>query len=74
MNYPVIDLIATGSNIRRIIRNSGRSIAEVGRLLGIADMSTVYKWLRGDALPGIDNLLALSVLLVVSINDLLVAN
>ena len=25
-----------------------------GRMLGIADMSTMYKWLRGDALPGID--------------------
>jgi len=39
---------------------------------GIADRSTMYKWLRGDALPGIDNLLALSVLLNVSVNDIIV--
>ena len=41
-------------------------------MLGIADMSTMYKWLRGDSLPGIDNMLALSMLLGVSINDILV--
>ena len=72
MNYPVIDPIGTGSNIRLLIKNSGNTIAGVGRMLGIADMSTMYKWLRGDALPGIDNILALSVLLNVSINDILV--
>ena len=72
MDYPVIDPVGTGSNIRDLIRNSGNSIADVGRMLGIADMSTMYKWLRGDTLPGIDNLLALSILLKVSINDILV--
>ena len=72
MDYPVIDPVGTGSNIRDLIRNSGNSIADVGRMLGIADMSTMYKWLRGDSLPGIDNMLALSMLLGVSINDILV--
>ena len=57
MDYPVIDPVGTGSNIRNLIRNSGNSIADVGRMLGIADMSTMYKWLRGDSLPGIDNML-----------------
>lgn len=71
MDYPVIDPVATGSNIRTLIKTSGNTIAGVGRMLGIADMSTVYKWLRGDALPGIDNMLALSIILHVSINDML---
>lgn len=72
MNYPVIDPVSTGSNIRTLIRNSGHTISGVGRMLGLADMSTMYKWLRGDALPAIDNMLALSILLGVSINDILV--
>ena len=72
MNYPVIDPVKTGKNIKLLIKNSGNSIANIGKILGIADMSTVYKWLRGDALPGIDNLLALSVLLGIPINDILV--
>ena len=72
MNYPVIDPVKTGKNIKLLIKNSGNSITNIGKILGIADMSTVYKWLRGDALPGIDNLLALSVLLGIPINDILV--
>ena len=72
MDYPVIDPVQTGSNIRHLIKASGNTIAGVGRMLGIADMSTMYKWLRGDALPGIDNMLALSILLGVPINDILV--
>lgn len=72
MDYPVIDPVGTGTNIKLLIKNSGNTIVGVGRMLGIADMSTMYKWLRGDALPGIDNMLALSILLDVSINDILV--
>ena len=72
MDYPVIDLVRTGANIRRIIKESGRTVADTGHMLGIADKSTLYKWCRGDALPGIDNMLALSVLLGVTINDMLV--
>ena len=72
MDYPVIDPVGTGMNIKTLIVNSGNTVAGVGRMLGIADMSTMYKWLRGDALPGIDNMLALSILLDVSINDILV--
>ena len=72
MDYPVIDPVGTGTNIRILIRNSGNTIAGIGRMPGIADMSTMYKWLRGDALPGIDNMLALSILLNVPINDILV--
>ena len=72
MDYPVIDPVGTGMNIKTLIANSGNTVANVGRMLGIADMSTMYKWLRGDALPGIDNMLALSILLDVSINDILV--
>ena len=72
MDYPVIDPVGTGLNIKMIIKSSGNTIANVGRMLGIADMSTMYKWLRGDALPSIDNMLALSILLDVSINDILV--
>ena len=72
MDYPVIDPVGTGKNIKDLIKSSGNTVAGVGRILGIADKSTMYKWLRGDALPGIDNMLALSVLLGVTINEMLI--
>ena len=71
MNYPVIDVTATGRNIGNIIHGSGNTVADVADYLG-ATTSLVYRYMRGDVLPSTDRLLALSVYLHVSINDLLV--
>ena len=48
MNYPVIDPVGTGINLKTLITDNGYTIA------------------------GIDNMLALSILLNVTINDILV--
>lgn len=71
MEYPVIDPVGTGNNIRELIASSGRTAPGVARTIGLSDKGTIYKWLRGETLPNIDNLLALSVLLGVTINDIL---
>ena len=60
MDYPVIDPAGTGANIRDLIRNNGKTVTETAGFLGLAEKSTMYKWIRGDALPGIDNLLVSS--------------
>ena len=72
MEFPVIDPDGTGANIKALIKESGKTAAEVGRILMVSDKSVIYKWFRGDALPEIDNLYALSVLLGVTINDIIV--
>lgn len=70
MSYPVIDLVATGSNIRERIRIGGYTVASVSEYLGINETS-VYKALRGDTLLSTDNLYALSLLLGLTVNDLI---
>ena len=70
MNYPVIDVMRTGNNIARAIHDSPYSVGDVSDYLGIS-RSNVYKYLRGDVLPSIDNLYALSTLLDITINELL---
>ena len=71
MDYPVIDTDATGRNIDLMIRNSGYSVADIADYLGTTS-SLVYRYMRGDVLPSTDRLLALSVLLGVTVNDLLI--
>lgn len=71
MTYPVIDPVMTGNNIKNLIKDSGSTVTSVGKDLGLSDKSTIYKWLRGDALPSIDNMLALSMIFNVPINDML---
>lgn len=71
MDYPVIDTDATGRNIDHMIRNSSYSVTDVADYLGTTS-SLVYRYMRGEVLPSTDRLLALSVLLGVTVNDLLV--
>ena len=72
MNYPVIDLKKTGNNIKRISKEKGLSADMIKDLLGISDRSNVYKWFRGEVLPTVENLLALSILFGVTINELII--
>lgn len=72
MNYPVIDLNATGSNIKKLRRREGFSVAELQSFFGFEHPNAIYKWQKGESLPTVDNLLALSVLFKVSMNEILV--
>ena len=71
--FPVIDLPATGANIRRLREAKGLSIRDLQRFFGFEEPQAIYKWQRGQSLPTVDNLYALSALLDVPMNDILVA-
>ena len=72
MNYPIVSLSATGDNIRRLRKERKVKTSELADYLGFSDVQAVYKWERGACLPTIDNLLALSHLYHVQMEDLLV--
>lgn len=72
MNYPVIDPTATGARINAYRMERGYSVASLKEYFGFSTTNAIYKWLKGDSLPTLDNFLALSVLFHISINDLIV--
>lgn len=72
MNYPVIDPVATGARINTLRINRGLSVANLKEYFGLSTTNAIYKWLKGESLPTLDNFLALSILLGVSMNDLIV--
>lgn len=72
MTFPVIDMEATGDTIRRLRIEKGVSVKELSQFLGLSDVRAVYKWQRGETLPSIDNLLALSLFLNVPIETIIV--
>ena len=43
MNYPVIDMEATGRNIRRLRKEKGVSVRELSLFLGLSDVRAIYK-------------------------------
>ena len=72
MNYPVIDVAATGTRIKDLLKQRALTVRDVQTALGFDAPQAVYKWERGLSLPSTDNLLALSLLLDVPIEHILV--
>ena len=58
INY-MIDLEATGKNIRTLMKMTGYSARELEKLIGCTQM-TFFNWCEGRNLPGFDNLLRLA--------------
>lgn len=69
--FPVIDAAGTGANILALRRQRGLSVREVQEWFGFDSPRAIYKWQKGQTLPSVDNLYALSVLLGVSMEQIL---
>ena len=72
ISFPVINMPATGQNIKRCLKAAGLKATDVQAYFGFEYPQSVYKWQRGECLPSVDNLLALARLLRVRMEDLLV--
>ena len=70
--YPVIDLVATGNNIRRLRLERGLTVRDLQRYFGFEEPQAIYKWQRGESLPSVDNLYALGNLLETPMDQILV--
>ncbi len=70
--YPNIDLQKTGCRIRSAIRTAGYSVRDVQEYLHLSCPQPVYRWFKGQILPSLNHLYALSILLHVHMEDLLV--
>ena len=73
-SYPVIDLSATGANIERLRKARGLSVRDLQDYFGFEAPQAIYKWQRGQSLPTVDNLYALSALLHVPMETILVSS
>ena len=72
MNYPVLDLKATGERINQLRKDNNLRVIDVAEYMGFESTQAVYKWQRGESLPTVDNLYALSRLLHTSVDDILI--
>ena len=63
VSIPSIDMVATGMNINRLRRQAGITVQDIRQVMGFSTPQAIYKWLRGDALPTLDNLVILAAML-----------
>lgn len=69
MDFPVIDPTATGRNIVRLRKARGLTVKDLQVYFGFEEPRAIYKWQRGETLPSVDNLYALSRILQVPMDQ-----
>ena len=67
-----IDMVGTGKRLKKFAQKSGYSVKDVQQYLGLSCPQPVYRWYKGAILPSVDNLLRLSELYKVHMEELLV--
>lgn len=72
--FPTINLKETGKRIQLLRQQRGLSVRDMQQYFGFEYPQAIYKWQHGECLPTVDNLLALSRLLQVNMEDLLVVD
>lgn len=70
--FPVIDPVATGQNILSLRKQKGLTVRDLQKYFGFEEPQAIYRWQYGKTLPSVDNLYALSVILGVSMESILV--
>ena len=70
----VLNMVATGANIRALMAAAGVTAAEVAQMLGLTTANAVYRWMNGTSVPSIDNLLLLREILGTGIDEILVTD
>ena len=70
--WPVIDMTATGRNIVRLRKQAGMTVRDLQTVFGFSNPQAIYKWQRGQAMPSLDNMVILAVVLGVGMEEILV--
>ncbi|MBR1853650.1 MAG: helix-turn-helix transcriptional regulator [Lachnospiraceae bacterium] len=71
-HIPMINLAATGQNIISLRKAAGLTVRDLQEIFGFATPQAIYKWQHGAAMPTIDNLVVLSAVFGVPVDDILV--
>ena len=72
INIPMINMAGTGMQIVRLRKAAGLSVKDLQQIFGFSTPQAIYKWQQGAAMPTIDNLVVLSAVFGVAIDDILV--
>ena len=72
MEYAVLNVRATGERIKQLRVACNLKVEDVVKYMGFESEQAVYKWQRGDSLPSVDNLYALSKLFNTTVDNILI--
>ena len=70
--YQPIDKVKTGIKLKMMLKKAGYDVKYIQAYLHLSCPQSIYRWFKGKILPSVDHLCALSRLLGVHMEDLLV--
>ena len=69
---PKVDMVQTGEMITGLRRKNNMTVTDLQKLFGFNTPQAIYKWMRGETMPTVDNLVILADAFHVSISDIVV--
>ena len=69
---PVLDLEATGTKIKTIMKQKGVTPRQLQLIMDFPYVQTVYNWFAGKNMPTLDNLVVLAQILDVTMDEIIV--
>lgn len=69
--YPSIDMVKFGAKLKEVCDERKVTANDLKEYLNLSSIQAVYLWFRGQRLPNIDNLYAISRFLGVRMDDLI---
>ena len=71
---PVINMAATGRNINDMRMRAGLTVRDIQTAMGFNTPNAVYRWIHGDAMPTLDNLVILATIFGVRMDDIIIVD
>lgn len=71
--YPDVDLTRTGAMLKDQIQSAGYTVKDIQQYLMLSCPQPIYRWYSGKILPSVNHLYAISRLLGVHMEELIVA-
>lgn len=72
IDMPMINMQKTGANIKMLMKLNNIKVIQIQDILGFNTPQAIYKWLRGESMPTIDNMVILAKLLNTTIDNIII--
>ena len=69
-----INTTATGANIKAMMKARQMTTADIQKACGFGTPQAIFKWLRGDCMPTIDNMIIIADMFGCTMDEIVVRN
>ena len=74
LNMVTVNMTATGANIKNMMRARNIKVKDVQAVCGFGTPQAIFKWMRGDCMPTIDNMIIIADMFGCKVDDIVVVN